>query len=97
MTVENKETKKMKIDDNYYIDSDNYQFLLQKKSIVRSGKKKGEIVYSTVTYHGTLTEALKQYSRIMLREGINECDDIKDAIKLIKQIKNKIEDILGGW
>lgn len=97
MTEKKTEVKKTKIDDDYFIDSDSYQFLLQKKSVVKSGEKKGEDTYSTLTYRGTITDILNDYTQIKLREGIKECRDIKEVKLLIKKLKNKIEEILGGW
>ena len=89
------EQGKTKIDNSYYIDSDAHQLLLQKKSIAKSGDKKGEVVYSTVSYHGTLEEALNSYINIRIRDGVKQCKDVKELIAMIKNLKKQVFDILN--
>lgn len=83
--------QKTKIDRSYYIDSDSYQYLLQRKSVARSGKNKGEEVYTTVSYHSTVKDVLNKYKEIRTREGRKECKDIKELRQLIIDLDNKID------
>lgn len=99
MSIDTKEKKvvhKTKIDDDYYIDSDSYQYLLQKKTIAKSGKHAGDEVYTTEKYCGTISETLDQYTQIKLREKLKECDEIGEIKEHIKNLKDYIKIILGG-
>ncbi len=91
-----KEENKTRIDDDYFIDSDSYQYLLQKKSVAKSGKQKGQEVYTTVKYCGTITQALDQYTQIILKEKLKECKEIEEIKTHIKNLKEYIKIILGG-
>lgn len=91
-----KEENKTRIDDDYYIDSDSYQYLLQRKSVAKSGKQKGKEVYTTVKYCGTITETLDQYTQIRLKEKIKECEEIGEIKTHIKNLKDYIKIVLGG-
>lgn len=85
---------KTKIDEEYFIDSDAFSLLLQKKSIAQSGKNKGEEIYTTVAYQNRLEDILKNYFDIKVRESVKEAKDVKELINIIKDIKKHINNIL---
>lgn len=87
---------KTKIDNEYYIDSDSYQLLLQRKSVAQSGKNKGEDIYTTVGHHGTLESVLNNYKKIKVRENIKNCEDLKEIKLMLKQLDNKIENFFDS-
>jgi len=89
--------KRTKIDDNYFLGKDSHQVLLQRRSIVNKGENKGQETFVTEGYHGTVTEALTNYSRILTREAIGNRETIEALLDEIKIIEKKIEEVLGGY
>ena len=96
MSEESKK-KRTQIDEDYYLDADSHQILLQRRSIVGKGENKGQETFVTEGYYGTVTEALTNYSRILTREAIGNCETIEALLDEIKIIEKKIEEVLGGY
>lgn len=88
--------EKTKIDEDYYIDSDSHQLILQKKVIVKTGSNKGKVSFRTISYRSKLEHILNDYLDIKVREGVKKSKDIKELINLIKELRKEIVKIMGG-
>lgn len=84
----------IKIDDNYSIKSDPRNVILVENKIVQDGDRKGEVYETPVSYHGSVTEALKSYKR--MRINTSEATTIKELLSVVKETDRKIDEVLKG-
>lgn len=85
---------KLKIDDDYFIDSDSHQLLLQKRSVVGKGELKGETTFTTISYCGNLESILDSYINIKIRENIKYSKSIPELIELMRELRNEVKKLL---
>lgn len=91
----------IKLDDNYILDADNTCFTLYKKKMTLTGKNAGEVSNVAVSYHGSVTQALKAWSKMLILDCVrNKNGDIDELITTINficgNLEKKIEEITRG-
>ena len=84
----------IKINDEYFIKSELYDFALLRD--LHTTNKKGVPIYSTLGYYGTITAcleaALKDAKKARLRKG--ETISLAEAIDIIRECDQEFADIL---
>ncbi|WP_079709729.1 hypothetical protein [Paraliobacillus ryukyuensis] len=80
-----------KIDENYTIDIDRYQFILKKKRVAKSGKSEGEVFYDDIGYYGNLANLLKKYFHLNLQN--NENQNLSSLNSRLNELETKINEI----
>lgn len=85
---------KIKIDDNYQITADSRQYILQENKVVLEGEKKGNQWIVNLGYYGTITQALKGYKELQIRNS--NVSNVDELLKFMKELDKKIETLLGG-
>ena len=85
---------KILIDNKYRIASDSMQYILQEKKTVREGEKEGEEYWVNVGYYGKIYNALQSYKELQIKNS--NVTTIDELMKLIKNLDNKIEQLLKG-
>lgn len=86
----------IKLDDNFTIEKDNYNFMLRYESDVREvysphHKKIVEASTKETTYHGTLKQALKSYVNKTLM--VKEHTTLEGVLEEIKKLEYKIDNL----
>ena len=79
----------IRIDNEFRIKSDPYQWILQKSRYPETGKHKGELVWDSLTFHASIKQACDAYLERSLRHSdatsFNElrgiADDCQSAIE----------------
>lgn len=89
----------LKVNDNIRITTDAYNFIVQESRIVKEdGKvkkdgtqqKAGDVIWTDVSYHGNLNDALKN----LLSKGIMHfCDEFNSVMDFINVVHKKIDEI----
>lgn len=85
---------KIKIDDDYQVTADSRQYILQENKVVLEGEKKGNQWIVNLGYYGTITQALKGYKELRIRNS--NVSTVEELLKFIKGLDEKIETLLGG-
>lgn len=82
----------IKIDDIHFITADAHSFILQEKKIVQEGKNKGEEYIDIIGYYSSVADVLKGLVKSETKKyvGKKQITTLKDAIKELKEIENKI-------
>ena len=70
----------IQIDDDFRIGSDRMNIILENRTITKSGKNKGEELWSNESFHGSIDAALMKYLTIR-----TNCSDANTAAKLITE------------
>lgn len=82
----------------YFIDMDNYNYILRERRIIQTGKKKGEIKEATVGYYCRLEQLLMRVRELMINERVAGKKEISGIIEAIgegnKEAMAEIEKIL---
>lgn len=88
----------IQLDGQYYLRTDENNFVLQELKIKgKESKKEGDTYFITVGYYGNLQSALKSYLKYAIRNstyGGREITTIQDLIVKIESIENKIDKAL---
>lgn len=82
---------KIKIDNKYQVTADSMNYILQEK---KTSKDKEKDYVVNAGYYGTITNALKAYKKIQIRNS--DVTTINELLKFIKEIDKKIELVLKG-
>lgn len=79
----------LKINENYYLDSDDLQYILLKKTIVTNKESKnfGKEMFKNIGYYGTL-ESLK---KSLLEKEIKDNIELLNNIDKVVELKNELE------
>lgn len=86
----------IKLDDNYVLDADNTSFVLSKKRVPKEGKNAGNEMYSAVSWHGTVTQALNAWSRMRIRDAVENVDgDLMTLVATIREAEAEIERLIN--
>jgi hypothetical protein len=85
---------KVSIDNKHRITSDSMQYILQEKKTVRKGSKEGEEYWVNVGYYSKIYNALQGYKELQIKNS--NVTTIDELMKLIKNLDNKIEQLLKG-
>lgn len=87
----------IKINDEYYIDTDTYSFVLKKVHFAKDKKTGKEIRQDiSVGYYATIDIALKGYLKHKSREIVSKKDfeNIKEYLDYIKELDKKLKEML---
>lgn len=79
----------LKINENYYLDSDDLQYILLKKTTVTNKESKnfGKEMFKNIGYYGTL-ESLK---KSLLEKEIKDNIELLNNIDKVVELKNELE------
>lgn len=79
------------IDGTYFIDADEMQYTLVKKTISKGEKTAGEEMLKTIGYYSKVSSALYSYTQTMMREKVHSGEmSITDAVKEFQRIEEYI-------
>lgn len=87
----------IRIDEDYKITSDEYQYILQEKKVKKNSKDKeniGETYWVSRGYHGSIESALKGYKKVKIHHS--DIKNIEQLLNKIEEIDKKIESVLKG-
>lgn len=84
----------LQINNKYQITSDSMQYILQEKKTIREGDKKGDKYWVNVGYYGKIYNALQDYKELRIRNS--DVMTVDELMKLIRELDEKIERLLGG-
>lgn len=83
------------IDEKYYIDADDKNYILQEKSIVKDEKSKnyGKETFKILGYFGKLDNVLKYLIDLNIKEYVskNRTNTLEQLIKKINSIEKSME------
>lgn len=82
----------IKLNNDYRITADDKQYILNKVTVFKEGKKKGEENVVAVSYHTTLESLLKKWCEIDLRQS--DCTSFKEVIQYMTQQNEFIEGLI---
>jgi len=93
---------KLKLNEDFYIMSDSRNIMLTQKKIVEEGKTKGEVRFDTISYHGTIAQALEQFMSYKLRTSeatsiTQLLKELEEANKTLKEFKKEFDDFINSW
>lgn len=60
----------IRIDEDYVVDVDDFNYTLKRVKVAASGKNKGKEYFQTVGYFHSLSEALERYGQEKVRDGL---------------------------
>ncbi|USR60647.1 DUF5405 family protein [Lelliottia amnigena] len=75
---------RIEIGDKWVITSDQYQFILNEKKVVKSGKKSGEEMLATIGYYPKINQLISGLIHHHIQ--ISEIDSLKEMAKEIESI-----------
>jgi len=81
----------LQINNEWRITTDPYNYILQKSRIAKEGKNKGEITWSSVSFHPTLKSACER----LIDGGLKELD-LQEANKIINYLDRINQDIINA-
>ena len=85
----------IRIDENYTIDVDKYNYILIKDE--HRLNKKGEMVFKTIGYYPSLEAAVSACAEQYDRDELSAYEyTLHEAVELIRQTRAKFENILKG-
>ena len=89
----------IKLDETYYIDSDDANFILCKQTVLgEKSKKAGECTYKNIGYFNTLNGALKSYANMLIRDKVSQTDMTLSAVlRVLKEINETIDNALNRY
>ena len=81
------------LNDGYRLSADKYQWIIQKKQGVETkGKRAGETIWKSLSYHPTATKAVNHHAETLFRES--DAESIDEAINEAKRITAELTDAL---
>lgn len=89
----------LEINDKFFIDADENQFILKERGTVQDENSKnfGEETQSTLGYFGTVEQALLCLEKIMLRRAIRLKNyTLKEAVELMRSFNNELINCIKG-
>lgn len=85
----------LKITEDYYTDTDRYNWILYKKHIITEqealkskDKNAGDVEYKPLTYHSTLQNVLKKVMDIK-QKNLRICNDLNTYYNRLEQLQNE--------
>ncbi len=93
---------KLKLNEDFYIMSDSRNIMLTQKKVVEEGKTKGEKRFDTISYHGTIAQALERFMsyKLMTSEAETITELLKELQAVKKDLKNftdEFNDFINEW
>jgi len=99
---------KVKLNDDYFVDTDKYQYLLNKRVAKKGdeivvGKNKGGLVKNDrfeTTYHPRLSDLLDNIIEEKIKDNIEVVNNLKDLNEFKNELKKEIDgykDTLVKW
>lgn len=89
----------IKINEKYYIKSDDNQFMLCEKGTIQDKESKnyGNDTETILGYYGTLEHSLEGLEKINIRRQVNSKElTLKQAIEEIKKLHNELRNLIKG-
>lgn len=79
---------------DYYIDSDEHNFILGKVNIKgEDSANAGETYEVNIGYYGTLGQALKGYLKHSLRKNSDDVTTVESLLKRLDELETKIDKV----
>ena len=83
----------IKLNNDFVITSDAFQYILNKKEIYQKGKNAGEVRLRALGYYATMEDLLVGY--LQKRALESEAQNIKEYIKYFKSIQEEIKKLMS--
>ena len=80
--------------DKYTLTGDSMNYIIEETKVIQDGSKKGETYRTVYGYYGTISSALHGYKELKIRTS--DAKTIKEILEVVKEMDNKIDEILGG-
>lgn len=81
----------IRLDDNFYLDTDPIDWILKHKHIVKSGKSKGKETISTVGYYGDIQSAIHGYITHALHDEFYGDGELTVSVYYLLDAVKKVE------
>ncbi len=79
----------------YYITSDKYQYIVEKRSILKTGKNAGEEIGRGASFHPTVQAACNWVLSQLQRGDIELKDEPEEAVELFKKRLEEVRDMFA--
>ena len=84
------------IEKNYYIDADESQFMLVRMT-GKKDKKTGKEVKDYLSYHATISQAVKAYLRMQERNVVRNDDmELKAALSSFEKVADRLQRLIDS-
>lgn len=80
-----------KLNDKYYLDSDNYNLILCEKKTAKKGKNQGQEYYEQIGFYGRIEDLYKAIVEREIKSDLDILDNIQKVVDLINEIRGKDE------
>lgn len=81
----------IKLDDQYCIDVDSYNYTLQKVSTALTGKNAGKEYYKAIGYYSDITGALEAYYKENVRQELSKGSmTLTEALRTISDVADRV-------
>lgn len=82
----------IKLDDKYFIDSDNYSYQLVK---AQGTDKDGKTIYKAISYHNNFYECIEKLLILKQRDAVKRNDNLESVLIEFKTLSNEMKSILN--
>jgi hypothetical protein len=79
----------------YYITSDKYQYIVEKRSILKTGKNAGEEIGRGASFHPTVQAACNWVLRQLQRGDIELKDEPEEAVELFQKRLEEVREMFA--
>ena len=83
----------MYIGNGYYITSDKYQYIVEKRSVLKSGKNAGDEIARGQSFHPTVEAALTWILRQLQRGDIDLKDEPEECVEVFKKRLEEVKEM----
>ena len=80
------------IDANFRITSDKYQWVIQERKVIATGKNAGQENWANVSYWATVQGAVKGLGEMMVR--LHDSETLTDALEYVENLTTKLTQAL---
>lgn len=85
----------MYIGNGYYITSDKYQYIVEKRSVLKTGKNKGDEIARGQSFHPTVVAALTWMLRQLQRDEIDLSDEPEVTAEAFKKRLEEVREMFS--
>lgn len=82
----------IKVDENYYINSDKYCYQVMMKY-----DNKEEATYKTISFHNTFHECIEKILTLKQREVVKNSDSLENVLFKFQELNNEMQSILDRF
>lgn len=78
----------LKINDDWAIKTDEHNYVIQSRSVAKTGKHVGEESWSNASYHGSMESALRELVRLDIRKA--DLVDLRSIVGRVDELDRSI-------